>query len=63
MSLGTSDLARELDELDDYKCGIVRQPHGPARDHVFTEREVGWYLFPEIGMYTIIQNEVYDLAG
>jgi hypothetical protein len=70
---GNNFQAKDLDEVDmpvflsrlaPYRCGYLRQeaPATPRRQRTFTLRELGRYIFPEIGMYCAIDGEVYDLG-
>ena len=59
--LDVSDL---LARLAPYKCGYIRQAPGaaPSRHRTFTLRELGRYIYPQIGMYCAIGGDVYDLG-
>jgi hypothetical protein len=61
LGLDVSDL---LNRLEPYKCGYLRQAPGPApsRHRTFTLRELGRYIYPQIGMYCAIGGDVYDLG-
>lgn len=57
-----------LERLWPYRCAVVAKatpPRGPdMKDEIImTANEVGWYIYPEDGMYTIIDGDVYDLTG
>lgn len=35
----------------------------PNDEMLFTEKELGWYIYPEEGIYTNIRGDVYDMTG
>ncbi|KAL0944769.1 cytochrome b5-like heme steroid binding domain-containing protein [Colletotrichum truncatum] len=53
-----------LEHLRQYQIGWVRdEVSGPRRkDRIFTADEVRWHAFPEVGMYLIIHDRVYDFT-
>lgn len=42
---------------------IHAQGPGPNAEMIFTEKEIGCYVYPEEGIYTIIRGDVYDMTG
>ncbi len=62
-ALATDDPAVILERLAPYKCGFLRQAAcGAPTQRPFTLRELGRYIFPNIGMYCAIDGDVYDLG-
>ena len=62
-ALGTDDPDVILKRLAPFKCGFLRQAAGGApTQRAFTFRELGRYIYPEIGMYCAINGGVYDLG-
>lgn len=57
-----------LSALKPYRCAIVKQdtPSGgpdARQENVLTAHDVGSHVFPQEGMYTIIDGHIYDLSG
>ncbi|KAK4134465.1 cytochrome b5, partial [Trichocladium antarcticum] len=57
-------MKRLLRQLGPYKCGFLRQARAtaPQQQRVFTMRELGRHVFPEIGLYCAVDGVVYDLT-
>lgn len=58
------DVPSLVRRLAPFKCGFLRQapPSAPLPQRTFTLRELGRYIFPEIGMYAAIDGTVYDIG-
>jgi hypothetical protein len=58
------DMPRLLERLAPYKCGFLKQmaPPPPPRQRIFTMRELGRHIYPEVGMYCAIDGDVYDIG-
>lgn len=58
------DMPSLLGRLDPYKCGFLRQAAAPtpSGQRVFTMRELGRHIYPEVGMYCAIDGDVYDIG-
>lgn len=51
-------------DLEKYRCGSIRESTPKSqKERAFTVNEVGWHNNIENRMYTIIQDNVYDLTG
>ncbi|KAK4125723.1 hypothetical protein N657DRAFT_275459 [Parathielavia appendiculata] len=62
-ALDAADVPNLLRRLALYKCGFLKQAAGlPPGDRPFTLRELGRYIYPEIGMYCAVGGVVLDLG-
>lgn len=57
-----------LNDLWPYRCATLaesRPAKGPSAssESLYTEKEVAWHTYRETGLYTIINEKVYDLTG
>lgn len=65
---GNLDADLVLSRLQPYRCAVVEQDTsfgGPSakQENVMTPRDVRCHVYPQEGMYTIIDGYVYDLSG
>ncbi len=58
------DTPNLLIRLVPYRCGYLKHAGAgvPLKERAFTMREVGRYIYPQTGMYCVIDGEVYDLG-
>lgn len=68
--LAHEDLDADLvvSRLKPYRCAVVDRDtsfKGPSarQEKVMTTQDIGCHLYPQEGMYTIIDGHVYDLSG
>jgi len=47
------------------RCGMIKRavPNRPVDDQIFIGRDLWRHRYPQTGMYTIIQGDVYTLSG
>ncbi|KAK7717724.1 hypothetical protein SLS64_003219 [Diaporthe eres] len=53
----TQDICAKLAET------VHAQGPEPSAEMLFTEKELGCYIYPEEGIYTNIRGDVYDMTG
>ncbi|KAK4096089.1 hypothetical protein N658DRAFT_459306 [Parathielavia hyrcaniae] len=57
------DIPALLRRLAVYKCGYLKQAAGlEPGERTFTLRELGRYIYPEVGMYCAVNNVILDLG-